>query len=57
MIVRDSNPATVPRMIQQADALSLAPFLLLVAYPVTKTMERVMSHFKPHPILFCVLYT
>ena len=28
MIVRDSNPATVPRMIQQADALSVAPFPL-----------------------------
>ena len=22
-----------------------------------EVMERVMSHFKPHPILFCVLYT
>ena len=28
MIARDSNPATVPRMIQQSDALSLAPFPL-----------------------------
>ena len=28
MIVRDSNPATVPRMIQQSDALSVAPFPL-----------------------------
>ena len=23
----------------------------------TQGMERVMSHFKPHPIIFCVLYT
>ena len=28
MIVRNSNPATVPRMIQQSDALSVAPFPL-----------------------------
>ena len=26
MIVRDSNPATAPRMIQQSDELSVAPF-------------------------------
>ena len=26
MIARDSNPATAPRMIQQSDALSVAPF-------------------------------
>ena len=28
MIVREANPATVPRMIQQSDALSVAPFPL-----------------------------
>ena len=32
MIVRDSNPATVPRMIQQSDALSFAPFHLPLTY-------------------------
>ena len=30
MIARDSNPATVPRMIQQSDALSFAPFPLQI---------------------------
>ena len=43
MIVRDSNPATVPRMIQQADALSVAPFPLPCIHQINITTKLLIS--------------
>ena len=51
-----SSPFVVPPVAAIAVVVSCQQIRELLASPSIVVLDRVMSHFKPHPILFWVLY-